>query len=161
MNHPRRAPKARLEGAPPYVIAVYDEGPKVGDRYTVLFGWPLWQPEMGREIPCLHFNTMPTHPAAGISLWGEVSGRWGAKMISWSDLPQELQRHVVSRANYPDKVKIGRLVKLEGAHKTGRDMWGFEPPDGIGYFDTAFLTKKEARKYAEANNILLLNEAKQ
>lgn len=156
MNAPRKAPAHRLEGAPPYVVAVYDDGPRANDRYTVLFGWPLWQPEMGREVPCLHFNKAPTHPAVGVSLWGEVSWRWGAKMISWSDLPEHLQQHVIARVNYPDKILIGRLAMLEGAHKTGRDMWGFEPPEGIGHFDNAFLTKKEARAYAKANNIILL-----
>lgn len=180
MKAPRKAPAHRLEGAPPYVIAVYDDGPKVNDRYTVLFGWPLWQPELGREIPCLHFNEAPAHPAVGYSLWGEVSGRWGAKMISWSDLPEHLQQHVIARANYPDKIQIGRLVKVgngesiwlkqvgtdrKGAPKyrtiTRRpSIWGFEPENGVGYFGPTFDSKSDARTYAAENQIVLLRTSK-
>lgn len=161
MNRPRRATKQRLEGAPPYVAAIYDEGPKANDRYTVLFGWPIWEPAMGRDVPCLSFNECPTSPNMGISQWGECSGAWGAKPIAWYDLPEHLQLHVIARANYPDKVGVRRLAKLEGAHKTGRDMWGFEPEDGIGYFSEAFLTKTEARAFCKANKIILLPEQKQ
>lgn len=180
MSAPRKSPAHRLEGAPPYVIAVYDDGPKVNDRYTVLFGWPLWQPELGREIPCLHFNEAPAHPAVGYSLWGGVSGRWGAKMISWSELPEHLQQHVVARANYPDKILIGRLVKVGNGEsirlkQTGTDsggvpkyrtvvrrppIWGFEPEDGVGYFGPTFCNKTDARAYAKSKGIILLEPRK-
>lgn len=158
MYHPRRASKRRLEGAPPYVLSVYDAGPKHNDRYTVFFGWPIWQESMERSVPFLGFNECPTSPNTGVSMWGELErfGGGPGKPISWADLPEHLQKHVIARANYPEEIKVGRLVRLEGAHKTGRDMWGFEPPDGIGYFDKAFLTKKEAREYARRAGILLI-----
>lgn len=145
---PRRSRQKRLVGAPPYVLAIYDEG----EEYTVIFGWPLWEPKMGRTLPCLHFNALPNHPACGVSMWGEVDGRWGAKQIDWAELPTHLQQHVINRANYPDKVKVYPLVKLPGAHKTGRHMWGF----GTKECNYAFLTREEACKYAEKNNILLI-----
>lgn len=163
MKAPRKARAHRLVGAPPYVVSIHDSGPKYNDRYTVFFGWPLWQPSMGHAVPFLGFNECPTSPNMGVSQWGEgyLPGRGGlGKQINWSELPEHLQQHVIARANYPDKIQIGRLVKLEGVHKTGRDMWGFEPPDGIGYFDNAFLTKKEARAYAKAKSIILLEPRK-
>lgn len=71
MRKPRRAPAKYLDGAPPYVLSVRDAGPTHNDRYTVVFGWPIWQPSMGRTLPYLGFNNCPGHPAAGISMWGE------------------------------------------------------------------------------------------
>lgn len=80
---PRRARQKRLVGAPPYVLAIYDEG----EEYTVIFGWPLWEPRMGRTLPCLHFNALPNHPACGVSMWGEVGGRWGRNRSTGQNSP--------------------------------------------------------------------------
>ena len=140
---PRRARQKRLVGAPPYVLAIYDEG----EEYTVIFGWPLWEPKMGRTLPCLHFNAAPSHPACGVSMWGEVDGRWGAKQIDWAELPTHLQQHVISRANYPDKVKVYPLVKLPGTHT---HKWRFDTEA----FDRIFNSREEALDYALENSIL-------
>ena len=141
---PRRSRQKRLVGAPPYVLAVYKEGGEAGE-YTVIFGWPLWGRKMGRTLPCLHFNSLPNHPTVGVSMWGEVGGRWGAKQIDWAELPDHLQRHVISRANYPDKVKVYPLVKLPGIHK-----WRFDTEA----FDRIFNSREEALDYAFENSIL-------
>ena len=131
----------------------------------MLFGWPIsTDTSSDPVVQYLGFNECPTHPSMGISQWGEcyANGRSGlGNLIKWSELPEHLQQHVIARANSPDRIQVGRLAKLEGAHKTGRDMWGFEPLDGIGYFDTAFLTKKEARAHAKATGIILVETARE
>ena len=161
---PRRSPKAFLEGAPPYILSVFDCPDCNADRYTVLFGWPIsTDTSSDPRVQWLGFNECPTNPGKGISQWGEcyANGRSGlGNLIKWSELPEHLQQHVIWRANYQDKIQIVRLAKLAGAHKTGRDMWGFEPLDGVGYFDTAFLTKKEARAHAKAKGIIIVEGAK-
>lgn len=40
---PKRASKRWTESAPAYVLACYDNGGKTCDRYTVLFGKPIWE----------------------------------------------------------------------------------------------------------------------
>lgn len=183
MKAPRKARAHRLAGAPPYVVSIHDSGPKYNDRYTVFFGWPLWQPSMGHAVPFLGFNECPASPNMGVSQWGEgyLPGRGGlGKQISWSELPEHLQQHVIARANYPDKIQIGRLVKVgngesiwlkqvgtdsKGAPKyrtmTRRpSIWGFEPEDGVGYFGPTFDSKPDARAYAKAKSIILLEPRK-
>lgn len=45
---PKRSSARWLEGAPRPVLACYDAGPNTGaDRYTILYGAPLWTPEYG------------------------------------------------------------------------------------------------------------------
>lgn len=92
---------ARWGFHPPFVLAVYDNGGKTADRYTVLFGFPFWVPNMGRRVPYLSMSAYPTHPQ-GISMWGEMpSNNRDAlgKHIRWTDLPPEIQKHVLSRCH--------------------------------------------------------------
>lgn len=172
VRKPKRAPAKRLEGAPPYILAVHDMGPKFNDRYTVVFGWPLWQADMGRRVPYLGLS----EGGVGVSMWGELSDssdRVGCgKLISWKDLSEATRKHIVARANYPDPIKIGTLERISGhievvKIKTGADgrnrtkvtwptQWTFGAEDGIGYFGPAFETAKLAREYAEKNCIIII-----
>jgi len=97
---PKRSRKQWLEGAPEYVLAVYDYGDKTVDRYTVLFGGSLWEPSMGRNVQFLGMSGSPTHPQ-GFSQWGEMPA-WNRKAlgrhIKWNDLPENIKQHVISRA---------------------------------------------------------------
>lgn len=103
---PKRSSKRWTEGAPEYVLACYDNGgldnKRTGtvDRYTVMFGGSLWNPEMGRNVYHLDMSDAPSHPQ-GFSQWGEMpaSSRTGfGKHVRWLDLPERIRRHVVSRA---------------------------------------------------------------
>lgn len=153
MNKPRRNSK-RLEGAPPYVLAVYDTGPKTNDRYTVMFTWPMWDPENPRVFPYLGFNECPTSPNMGISMWGEMHGRYGAgKPISWNDLPEHLQRHVTARANFPDPIVMAHLKK------DPHHGWLLIDHTGQGGHGPDFRKKTEAVRYAEEHNIIVMPEA--
>lgn len=97
---PKRASKRWTEAAPHYVLACYDNGGKTADRYTVLFGWPIWQESDGRDVPYLGMSGAPTHPQ-GFSQWGEMpSNNRDAcgKHVRWLDLPEDIRAHVVARA---------------------------------------------------------------
>lgn len=97
---PKRSSKRWMEGAPEYVLAVYDFGPKTFDRWTVIFGGSLWDQGMGRSVQNLAMSDAPSHPQ-GFSLWGEMRSADRAncgKHIRWLDLPEHIRNHVVARA---------------------------------------------------------------
>ena len=103
---PRRSGARWMQDAPEYVLACYDNGGpdnKRGgtvDRYTVMFGGSLWNPEMGRTVFHLDMSNSPSHPQ-GYSQWGEMpaSSRTGfGKHVRWLDLPEHIREHVVRRA---------------------------------------------------------------
>jgi hypothetical protein len=94
---PKRSSARWLEGAPPPVLAVYDSGPNHGiDRYTVLYGPPLWDESMGRNVPYVGMNAVPFHPQ-GFAQYGEMPsqnrGTLGKK-IRFTDLPEDCKRLV-------------------------------------------------------------------
>lgn len=116
---PRRFGARWSEGAPAYVLDVLDDK-KAGDRYTVLFGFPLsyamdadgamipngGKGDFGRTfIQYLGMSGAPTHPQ-GVSMWGEMSAyeaanyRYAKKhhRIRWLDLPEHIRAHVIARA---------------------------------------------------------------
>lgn len=181
---PRRSPKAFLEGAPPYILSVFDCPDCNADRYTVLFGWPISaDTSPDPRVQWLGFNECPTNPGKGISQWGEcyANGRSGlGNLIKWSELPEHLQQHVIWRANYQDKIQIVRLARVGtdetvwfkpvGHDRNGRPrnrtmvrrppIWGFEPLEGVGYFGPTFSSKKEARAHAKAKGIIIVEGAK-
>lgn len=91
---PKRSSKRWLEGAPKALLAVYDNGGKSFDRYTALYGAPLWEPSMGRVVPFRGMSTHPSHPQ-GFGQWGEMDagnrGVLGSK-VRFCDLPPDVQR---------------------------------------------------------------------
>lgn len=94
---PKRSTARWLEGAPKPVLACYDSGPnRFADRYTVLYGAPLWDPSYGRNVPARAMSENPFH-SQGIGLYIEVPAydRSGyGRKIKFSDLPDECQRLV-------------------------------------------------------------------
>jgi hypothetical protein len=109
---PRRAGKRWQEGAPEYILDVFDNKGKTFDRYTVLFcgsllGWmPLEQRTYANTyIQYLDMSDNPTHPQ-GFSQWGEMTApqaaayryRDGHQRIRWLDLPEHIRKHVIARA---------------------------------------------------------------
>ncbi|MFZ3014378.1 MAG: hypothetical protein WA045_11800 [Nitrospira sp.] len=101
---PRRAGKRWQEGAPEYVLDVFDH-PKFADRYTVLFGGSMLDPQLtkDRKVYCLGLSDDPTSPN-GFSMWGECPASWrpSHRRIRWLDLPQHIRDHVVARATRED-----------------------------------------------------------
>lgn len=110
---PRRASKTRwLQDAPEYVLDVFDNKGKTADRYTVMFcgtllgRFPADSTEMKDTfISYLAMSDAPTHPQ-GFSQWGEMDA-WhaaryrytaGKQRIKWNDLPENIRKHVISRA---------------------------------------------------------------
>ncbi len=161
MSYPRKAPMKYLNGAPPYILAVYDSGPKTNDRYTVVFGWPFWDKRHPNVFPYLGFNEVPTSPNMGVSMWGELQGsRSGlGKLIAWESLPEHLRKHVIARANYPDPVLIMSLVKMPKSESGLKTLWAFKESDeAVGYWgDVTFEKKSEGVAYAEENLIILID----
>ncbi len=105
---PRRANLKRwLQGAPPYVLDVFDSK-EPSERYTVFFGADY----MSRRgtyaeswVSYLGMSGAPSHPQ-GVSMWGEMSAhdaamyryRHGARRVRWGDLPADIRAHVTARA---------------------------------------------------------------
>jgi hypothetical protein len=110
---PRRAGARWMEGAPAYILDVFDE-PTAGDRYTILFSGEFVLGDgtyAGTSIQYLGCNAQPTHPAFGVSMWGEFSAydaarfRYarGHRRVRWLDLPEHIREHVQARATFdPD-----------------------------------------------------------
>ena len=105
---PRRSRRRWLEQAPEYVVACYDNGGESCDRYTVMFGSPLWTPDYARLnsesgldprlIPCLFMSEAPSHPQ-GVSIWSEARrGPHLGRKVRWLDLPENIRQHTVNRA---------------------------------------------------------------
>lgn len=97
---PKRSRRQWIEQAPAYVLACYDNGGATADRYTVLFGAPLWDESMGRNVPYLGMSEAPTHPQ-GFSQWGEMPSHNRAacgRHVRWLDLPEHIRAHVIARA---------------------------------------------------------------
>lgn len=97
---PKRSSARWLESAPEYLLACYDNNGRTCDRYTVLFGAPLWTPNMGRTIPLLILSAAPSSPQ-GVSMWGEMPAYNRAALgrkVRWLDLPEHIRRHVIARA---------------------------------------------------------------
>lgn len=98
---PRRATKRWLEGAPEYILDVFDWGPECVDRYWVLFGGSLLEPALLdlRKVFALSMSAQPDHPM-GVSMWGETPARYrpAHRRIRWLDLPENIRAHVVRRA---------------------------------------------------------------
>ncbi len=98
---PKRSSKRWMEGAPDYVLACYDSGPKDLDRYTVLFGGKLWEPSMGRTVQALCMSENPTS-YGGVSLWQTLDAgnrKFFGRHVRWLDLPEQVREHVILRAN--------------------------------------------------------------
>lgn len=96
---PRRSSKRWLEGAPKALLAVYDSGEKDSDRYTALYGEPLWNAkDFGNTVPARFMSSNPSHPQ-GIGIFGEHPS-WDrkslGKKVRFKDLPEPVKRCIVN-----------------------------------------------------------------
>jgi hypothetical protein len=103
---PRRSAARWLEGAPSHVVAIYDSGPnKFADRYTVVYGAPLWNVDYvlanvechrdPRLVPARGMSDNPFHPQ-GVGLFCEViRGPHLGRKIKWADLPERCKQCVI------------------------------------------------------------------
>lgn len=98
---PRRARARWLESAPEFVLDCFDNKGKTADRYTILFGGSLLEPQLlkDRKVQYLGLSAYPSHPQ-GISMWGEIeaSFRPAHQRIRWLDLPENVRKHIAARA---------------------------------------------------------------
>lgn len=104
---PRRSPAKWLHGAPDHVMACYDAGERIPQRYAVMLGGELWTAEYAhanwqagldpRLVPCLRMSDDP----GGGSNWTDClyTRRLGRK-ICWHELPAAVQSHVEQRTKY-------------------------------------------------------------
>lgn len=104
---PRRARAKWLEGAPSYIVACYDSGDAVADRFTILLGGSEWSPgyaeanyRCGRDprlLPALALSRYPTDPC-GISLYVDaIRGPHLGRKVAWPELPENVRAHIVAR----------------------------------------------------------------
>lgn len=130
---PKRSSKRWSEGAPHYVLACYDSGEKTFDRYTVIFGWPIWEEKDGNRVPYLGMSRDPTHPQ-GFSQWGEMPSQNRdacGRHIRWLDLPEDIRAHVIARCRQGcEELWQVRLLELQHipsrAERLARDAGWFE-----------------------------------
>ena len=90
---PRRASAKWLEGAPEWVLAVYDK-PEYTDRYTVLLGGSMLDDHLLR-VRAVYFISI----GRGMAYWGEHTASIRetlGKKIRWADLPSEVQQQAIS-----------------------------------------------------------------
>lgn len=90
---PRRASAKWLEGAPEWVLAVYDKV-DYADRYTILLGGSMLDDALLR-----HREVYFVSIGRGISYWGEHPANIRetlGKKIKWADLPTEVQQRAIS-----------------------------------------------------------------
>ena len=94
---PRRSRERWLEGAPRALLACYDNGGRTFDRYTALYGAPLWVPSMGRMVPARFMSAHPSHPQ-GVGMFGEIEA-WNrdvlGRKVRFKDLPPDVQACIV------------------------------------------------------------------
>lgn len=94
---PRASSKRWLEGAPRGLLAVYDNGGKSADRYTALYGAPLWESSMGNMLPARFMSEHPSHPQ-GIGIFGEHPA-WDravlGRKVRFLDLPDDVRRCII------------------------------------------------------------------
>ena len=96
MTNPRRSRRRWLIGAPAPVLAVYDNGGKSADRYTVLYGAPIWAPGEYQNglLPARAMSSEPCS-AQGVGLFVEaMRGPHLGKKIEWASLPEPCKRLV-------------------------------------------------------------------
>ena len=93
---PRKSSKKWLEGAPDYILAVYDKKTFI-DRYTILFGKPFWSPEMGRKVLVLCLSE-GGHAVSFFMEYISWNRKAFGKKIKWNDLSKETQQHIINRA---------------------------------------------------------------
>lgn len=90
---PKRSTKRWLESAPDALLACYDNGGKSADRYTALYGAPLWDPVYGRNVPCRFMSTHPSHPM-GVGIFADHPSHDRASLgrkVRFLDLPPDVQ----------------------------------------------------------------------
>lgn len=90
---PRRATAKWLEGAPEWVLVVYDK-PDYVDRYTILLGGSMLDDALLRHR-AVYFVSI----GRGINYWGEHPANLRetlGKKIRWADLPLEVQKKAIS-----------------------------------------------------------------
>lgn len=83
---------------PAPILAVYDYGDKVADRYTVIL-----DPKRGFErerdglYQALGLSSNPSHPQ-GVSMFTtSAMGRNIGRKIAWEELPEKVRKHVAAR----------------------------------------------------------------
>ena len=102
IHKPRRARSRWLEGAPEYVIDVFDNKGETADRYTVFFGGSLATDDVVQYLGL----SDDTHSPHGVSMWGTIAPHqfaayrraFGKDRIRWWDLPDHIRAHVINRA---------------------------------------------------------------
>ena len=95
-------PRMKCEEVDGHPVSVWDDGPGVNDRYTVVLLEPISYPGgFGDEVMYYSMNEIPFSPNMGVAQTGEMQlsavgykGRGEAfiKRIKFADLPQDCQK---------------------------------------------------------------------
>lgn len=91
----RHGQNPEFESSP--IIAIYDNGGKTLDRYTIVLSRQFMTPSKPYLYVALSLSDYPDSPY-GFSQFGEV--RWGkhlGKALTWQQLPKRVQEHITRR----------------------------------------------------------------
>lgn len=91
MNKPRRVAAHYLEGAPDHVAAIYDNGGKTFDRYTVCYR----ERERNGDHVARAMSSNPFHPQGFGQMTSAMRGSHLGRLIKWGDLPEDCKRCVI------------------------------------------------------------------
>lgn len=82
------------------IKAIYDNGGKTVDRYTVVIVDSMKRVKIpcgDKEFPCLSLSVNPDSPQ-GVSHWSSgIEGRHLGKKINLKNLPENVQKHIKAR----------------------------------------------------------------
>ncbi len=157
MNKLPRRPRARLVGAPPYILACHDFGELPpghhNERYTICLTAPILKLGPRAQVPTLIFTDRQN-----LSSWGHLSDpvdRQGCgKLVSWQELPEGLRDRVF--------VLIDNMAPLVTAsweaNCNGEPAYMLGAAHGYGYCGSpeGYKTKTAAQEYCRLNDLVLV-----
>lgn len=92
---PRRAAARFLKDAPSYVVAIYDNGGKTCDRFSILTR--SWHNAQARLVECLGLSENPSSPHGFSQFCGATRGAHLGRKIAWNELPENVRMHATVR----------------------------------------------------------------
>lgn len=92
---PRRSAARFLKDAPADVVAIYDNGGKSRDRFSILTR--SWHNAHARLVECLGLSENPSSPLGFSQFCGATRGPHLGRKIAWNDLPENVRKHAHAR----------------------------------------------------------------
>lgn len=84
---------------------IWDNGGETCDRYSITFDlynpkngkWEAWSDYPDGRLVCLGLSSYPEHPQGFSQMASCQEGAHLGKRIAWSELPEDIQKHILGR----------------------------------------------------------------